>query len=102
MESADAALFVPEYAAARGTAGDLCAAQLPDDASTARVTLDLSCAAALGQGFLDELCKQVLEVRGAAALDVSGATERMSMHLLRSAKLRGFPERLTVAERTTA
>jgi hypothetical protein len=96
METTSITITVPPYAAARGRAQDLCSAQLPDDLQGTHVVLDAAGLSILGQGFLDELCKQVLGVRAAAEFEVNGATERMGEHLTRSARLRGYPERLTV------
>lgn len=68
---------------------------LPSDLSGCTVELDGKIMRVTSQGFADELCKQILEIRNASKLVLRDVPEILSVYVLRSAKLRNC-ERVSV------
>lgn len=71
---------------------------LPDDLSNDTVIVDTTYTQACAQGFVDELCKQLAEVRQAKHIIFVAANARTKENAERSAKLRNFSERLSFRE----
>lgn len=70
---------------------------LPSDLTGCTVELDGKIMRVSTQGFADELCKQILEIRNASSLILLDVPEILSVYVLRSAKLRNC-ERVTVVK----
>lgn len=70
---------------------------LPSDLSDCTVELDGRIMRVSSQGFADELCKQILEIRNASSLILRDVPEILSVYVLKSAKLRDC-ERVTVVK----
>lgn len=92
---------VPDHAGLRDQAQDL-SWVLPSDLAGDTVVLDCAGLIVGTPSFLDEIVKQVLIVRHAAALEVRDAPVRAGDLLKRSAHNRGVGERVTVTLRTAA
>lgn len=88
----------PDHAGSREQAKAL-ASELPGDLSGQRVILDCSSLVIGTPSFLDEIVKQTLEQKNAAALEVYDAPERVRGLLERAAKNRGVSSRLQIAVR---
>lgn len=69
-------------------------AELPDDLSEADVIIDASERKAYAQGFVDELCGQLAQVRQAASLTIISDDEILRKRAETSARLRNFSDRL--------
>lgn len=88
-------LTIPNLAGSRARAAEL-AANLPNTLEHTIVEIDVANVESASQSFVDEICKQVLEVRRAHRFVVHNASTRFAMHLNTSARLRGVSERLSV------
>ena len=88
----------PDHAGSRDQAVSL-VATLSDDLCGQTVLLDCANLLVGTPSFLDEVVKQVLQVRDAGTLEVSDAPDRARELLERSAANRGVRERLRVAVR---
>ena len=88
----------PDHAGSRDQAVSL-VATLSDDLSGQTVLLDCANLLVGTPSFLDEVVKQVLQVRDAATLEASDAPNRVRDLLERSAANRGVRDRLRVAVR---
>jgi len=89
-------LETPDHAGSRDQAQTL-AAPLPADLQDETVLLDCAELIVGAPSFFDEMVKQVLVLRGADALEISGATDRARDLLQRAAQNRSVRERLRVA-----
>jgi len=89
----------PDHAGSREQAKAL-AATTPADLKGQTVLLDCSELVVGAPSFLDEVIEQLLVLRHADALEVSGAPDRARDLLERAAGNRGVRERLRVAART--
>jgi hypothetical protein len=89
----------PDHAGSRDQAQTL-AATLPADLEGETVLLDCSDLMVGAPSFFDEMVKQVLLVRSADALEISGARDRARDLLERAAQNRNVRERLRVAAPT--
>jgi len=89
----------PDHAGSRDQAKALADA-LPADLEGETVLLDCSALVVGAPSFLDEMVKQILVLRNASALEVTGAPERARDLLERAAQNRSVRERLRVAART--
>ncbi|WP_221585536.1 hypothetical protein [Microbacterium sp. G2-8] len=89
------ALAVPDLAGSRARASEL-ASELPASLAGVSVEIDVANVSAASQSFVDELCKQLLEVRSARELVVHNASPSLARHLNTSARLRGVLDRLLV------
>lgn len=89
----------PDHAGSRDQAQALAAA-LPAELGGQTVLLDCSALVVSTPSFLDEIVKQVLVMRDADVLEVSGAPERAGTLLERAAENRSVRERIRVALRT--
>ncbi len=92
-------VIAPDHAGSRDQAQAL-TATLPVDLEGETVLLDCSELVVGAPSFLDEMVKQVLVLRGANALEVSGAPDRARDLLERAAQNRSVRERLRVAAPT--
>lgn len=81
----------------RERAAELCT-QFPDDLSDVDITIDTRHLSAASQGFIDELCKQIAEIRKSKTLVVVGANESFRNKAETSSVLRGFSDRISFAE----
>lgn len=90
----------PDHAGSREQARSLIE-HVPDDLSGKTVSLDCSQMVVGTPSFLDEVVKQLLEVRGSAALEVNGAPDRARELLERAAENRGVRDRLRIAVQTS-
>lgn len=70
---------------------------LDDDLAGQTVCLDFSDILVSTPSFVDELVKQILELRSAARLEVIGATDRARHLLIRAASNREVRDRLDFA-----
>lgn len=84
---------LPRLVGARQKAQELTAI-LPENLSKAIVVVDASGSKAMAQGFIDELCKQVLEVRFAPKLIVKSVSEHSKAYFVKSGELRGYSSRI--------
>jgi hypothetical protein len=91
-------LQTPDHAGSRDQAVSL-VAMLSDDLSGETVLLDCSKLLVGTPSFLDEVVKQILQVRDASTLEVSDAPDRVRDLLERAAANRGVRDRLRVAVR---
>lgn len=89
-------LETPDHAGSRDQAQGL-AASLPADLQGETVLLDCSALVVGAPSFFDEMVKQVLVLRGADALEISGAKDRARDLLERAAQNRSVRERLRIA-----
>jgi hypothetical protein len=89
-------ITTPDHAGSRDQAQAL-ADPLADDLTGESVLVDCSALLVATPSFLDELVKQVLQLRNASALEVTDASERAHFLLTRSAENRGVGDRLRVA-----
>jgi hypothetical protein len=89
-------LRTPAHAGAREQARELTDA-LPTDLAGQDVILDCTDVLVGTPSFLDEIVKQVLDVRGARALSVQTASPRVQHLLERSADNRRLRDRLMFA-----
>lgn len=69
-------------------------ADLPDDLSEANVIVDASEKKGYAQGFVDELCAQLAQVRNAYSLTIISDDETLRQRAETSARLRNFSDRL--------
>lgn len=81
----------------RERAAELCT-QFPDDLSDVDMILDTRHLSAASQGFIDEVCKQIAEIRKSKTLVIVGASESFRKKAETSSVLRGFSDRLSFAE----
>jgi hypothetical protein len=72
---------------------------LPDDLTGREVTIDANLSLSAAQDFVDELAKQIFEVRHAESIAISGSGGTLSRHLRESAIRRGFPGQVFVQAR---
>lgn len=86
----------PDHAGSREQARSL-THPVPGNLSGKTVSLDCSRMIVGTPSFLDEVVKQVLELRGAKALEVNDAPERARELLERAAENRGVRDRLRIA-----
>jgi hypothetical protein len=86
----------PEHAGSRPQALDL-VASLPSELRGQTVVLDCSRLLVPTPSFLDEIVKQVLEVRKAGCLEVVDASQRARDLISRSSANRGVSRRLKIA-----
>lgn len=91
------AIILPRLAGARGRGAEIASA-LPGNLSDATVTVDCSELMSAAQGFTDELCKQMLEVRQASSVVFTKAPDRFRNFVLLSAKNRDFASRVSFQE----
>jgi hypothetical protein len=70
-------------------------AELPDDFSGMTVTVDASEMKAYAQCFVDELCKQILQVHHAESLKIITENEPLKSRVEFSAQLRNFTDRIS-------
>jgi len=89
MASAIIELQLPRLAGTRFAAQEFLS-KLPADLSMISVLVDCSESAVAAQGYVDELCKGVLELRGAAMLTLKSPSEDMLRNALRSVNLRNI------------
>lgn len=89
-------LDAPNHAGSREQA-ILLVSTLGDDLTGESILLDCSDVVVATPSFLDELVKQVLEMRDAGRLDVLEPPERAWQLLERAATNRGVRERISVA-----
>jgi len=89
----------PDHAGSRDQAQTL-AATFPEDLDGETVLLDCSELVVGTPSFLDEMVKQVLVLRRADALEISGAPDRARDLLERAAENRSVRDRLRIATRT--
>lgn len=80
---------LPELVGSRSSALRL-TAELPSSLETLIVAVDCSAVLSASQGFVDELCKQILEERRAEELQLLYPSERMAIHAQRAAELRNL------------
>lgn len=73
-------------------------AELPADLSHDTVIVNATNMQAYAQGFIDELCKQIAEVRQAKQLVFVAVNDRAKANAERSANLRNFSEKLSFRE----
>lgn len=90
-------LRLPKLVGTRGRAEQI-ASELASDLSSSMVTVDCADVLSGAQGFTDELCKQILEVRGARELKLVAPPASMAEYALRSARLRKL-EGLKITDR---
>lgn len=69
-------------------------AELPDDLSNADVIVDASNRQAYAQGFVDELCGQIAQVRKAHSITIVSDDAMLRKRAETSAQLRDFSDRL--------
>jgi hypothetical protein len=69
--------------------------ELPEDLSEATVTVDASEMKAYAHCFVDELCKQIVQVRNAQMLIIRSDSEKLRQQVTSSAQLRRFPDRVS-------
>ncbi len=93
-------LQTPDHAGSRDQAIEL-VGSLESDLSGQTVLVDCSRLLVGTPSFLDEIVKQVLEMRNAEALEVSGAPPRARDLLERSAVNRGVSDRVQVVVRVS-
>jgi hypothetical protein len=86
----------PEHAGSRDQARSLIQ-PVPGDLSGETISLDCSKMIVGTPSFLDEVVKQILELREAEALEVNDAPERARELLERAAENRGVQDRLRIA-----
>lgn len=70
-------------------------AELPEDFTGAIVTVDASEMKAYAQCFVDELCKQILQVHQAESLKIITDNEALKSRVEFSAELRNFTDRIS-------
>lgn len=70
-------------------------AELPEDFAGASVTVDASEMKAYAQCFVDELCKQILQVHQAESLTIITDNDTLKSRVEFSAQLRNFTDRIT-------
>lgn len=87
----------PRLSGVRTKAAEI-TADLPDDLSSDTVIVDATNMQAYAQGFVDELCKQIVEVRKAKNVIFVAVNERTKENARRSANLRNFSEKLSFRE----
>lgn len=87
MASATIELELPKLAGSRLSAQEFLS-ELPDDLTMISVLIDCSYSAVAAQGYVDELCKGILELRGAAMLMLKSPSEDVLRNALRSVNLR--------------
>ena len=88
-------LVLPRLAGTRAAAIELTAA-LPQDLAGAVVRVQAADVVSAAQGFVDELCVQLLEVRRASGIVLSDPPDRVASYAELSARLRGFGEVVVV------
>jgi hypothetical protein len=93
-------IATPDHAGSREQARSLIQ-PVPGDLSGETVGLDCSKMIVGTPSFLDEVVKQVLELRGAEALEVNDAPERARELLERAAENRGMRDRLRIVVQTS-
>lgn len=69
-------------------------ATLPDDLSDADVVIDATNRKSYAQGFVDELCSQIAQVRKARSLTIISDNEVLRKRAETSAQLRDFSDKL--------
>lgn len=69
--------------------------ELPGDLSGATVVVDVSRMQSYAQCFIDELCKQILQVHQAESLRILHGNEILQSSVAYSAKLRNLTERVS-------
>jgi hypothetical protein len=84
-------LTLPRLAGMRARAIELARA-LPDDLSDCRVNIDCSQNLSAAQGFVDELIKQLVEVRSCASVHVLNARQPLEQLARESCERRGYGE----------
>jgi len=89
MASATIELQLPRLAGTRSAAQEFLS-ELPADLSMISVLVDCSESAVAAQGYVDELCKGILELRNAAMLTLKSPSEDVLRNALRSVNLRSI------------
>lgn len=89
---------LPRTAGSRERADELTSV-LSGDLKAQTVVLEAQCMKAGAQSFADQLCKQILEVRGAERLEVRHATPMFARYLSNSARIRRVADRLSIETR---
>ena len=69
--------------------------ELPDDLSGATVIVDVSRMQSYAQCFIDELCKQILQVHQAESLRILHGNEILKSSFSFSAQLRSLTDRIS-------
>jgi len=87
MASATIELQLPRLAGSRLGAQEFLS-ELPDDLTMISVLIDCSESASAAQCYVDELCKEILELRRAAILTLKSPSEDVLRNALRSVNLR--------------
>ena len=87
MASATIELQLPRLAGTRSAAQEFLS-KLPADLSMISVLVDCRESAVAAQGYVDELCKGILELRKAAMLTLKSPSEDVLRNALRSVNLR--------------
>jgi hypothetical protein len=88
-------ITLPKLAGTREKA-DLLTDHLPDDLSDSTVTIDASESAAIAQCCVDELVKQIVQVRNAKQMIIVTEQESLAKRALDSATIRRFADRLLI------
>lgn len=88
-------ITLPKLAGTREKA-ELLTDHLPNDLSDSIVTIDASESAAIAQCCVDELLKQIVQVRNAKQLIIVTDKANLMRRALESATLRGFVDRLLI------
>jgi hypothetical protein len=91
-------LVMPPFADIRSNAVAM-AACLPDDLTVREVTIDANLSLSASQDFVDELVKQIFEVRHAESIAISGSGGTLSRHFRESAIRRRFTGQVFVQAR---
>ncbi|MDP2711005.1 MAG: DUF4325 domain-containing protein [Solirubrobacteraceae bacterium] len=86
----------PEHAGSRDQAKQL-TSELREDLSGQTVSVDFTGILVSTPSFVDEIVKQILNLRHASRLEVIGASDRAHHLLIRAANNRGVRDRLDVA-----
>jgi hypothetical protein len=88
-------IILPRLAGTREKA-ELLTDHLPEDLSDSIVTIDASKSEALAQCFVDELVKQIAQVRRAKQTVIATDSQNLRKRALDSARLRCFEDRLLI------
>lgn len=91
---AEYTITLPKLVGARSSADEL-TAELPADLSTADVIVDATANQASSQGFVDQLCTQIMEIRLAKSLTVVNHSGNLRKWVELSARNRYFSERIS-------
>jgi len=92
--TAEYTITLPRLIGTRSGADEL-VSELPDDLSNANVIVDATENQASSQGFVDQLCMQIMEVRLAKSLTVVSETGNLRRWVELSAGNRYFADRIS-------